>query len=358
MRGMVGHLARTPVVVPQRQGWRGVGVGNELLGWAKALIAADVLGGVALPPAWGLNPRGYRQLFGSSRLDVLRNAAATSAAGGHVFDEAAYRSTGVVPFDDAVRIHARRVGWDERPPRFLLTGGMWGGLAAVQRALPLVEAKLWAARDVAAHLTGIERAVPSGALRIGVHVRRGDYVAPSADLRPPADQWNAALPIDWYVAACRAVLDRLDGPAAIVVFSDGTPSDLQGFFSAFPDARPPAERTSAAADLLALSRCDLLVLSRSSFSMWAAALSSSPYLWHGPSLVDVGGALGIWDHGSPPPAVAGRTAVLARGVPFGPDDALPGELVEHLRGRQALRDVSRDLVFYGRRDRVPISADR
>jgi hypothetical protein len=189
-------------------------------------------------------------------------------------------------------------------------------------------------------------------------VRRGDYAAPSPDRRPPADRWNAALPIDWYIDACRAVLDGVEGPAAIVVFSDGTPSDLRALFAAFPDARPPAERTSAAADLLALSRCDLLVLSRSSFSMWAAALSSSPYLWHGPSLVDVGGALGIWDHGSPPPVAPGRMAELARGVPFGPDHALPAELVAHLRGRQALRDVSRDLVFYGRRDRVPISADR
>ncbi len=347
---MPGRLAPRPVVVPERIGWQGAGLGNELIGWAKALIAAEVLGGVALPPAWGLNRRGYHHLFRARRLDVLRNAAATLAARRNGFDEAAHRSTGRYYFDDSVRAHAQAEGWDERPPPVIRTGGMWGGLAPLKPGFPLIEARLWAARDAARHVAAIERAAPVEALRIGVHLRRGDFLDVPGDGPGPQSPWNSLLPMRWFIDAVHAVVGLVDGPVAVHVFSDGTPDELRAFFAAVPQALPPPARTSPAADLLALSRCDLLICSRSSFSMWAAALGSAPYLWHGPSLFEVDGELSIWDHGSPPPteATGGPAAAFSRGIPFGPDHQLPAGLAHDLHARRARRDASTDLVFYGR----------
>lgn len=341
-------MAPRPVVVPDRIGWQGAGLGNELVGWAKALIAAEVLGGVALSPAWGLNPRPYRRLFRASRLDVVRNAAATGAARHHVFDEAAHRATGRYFFDDSVRAHAQAAGWEERPPPVIRTGGMWGGLASLKPGFALVEARLWAARDAARHVAAIERAAPVEALRIGVHLRRGDFLDAPGDGPGPQSPWNSLLPMRWFIDAVHAAVNLVDGPVAVHVFSDGTPEELRVFFEEVPQALPPPARTSAAADLLALSRCDLLVCSRSSFSMWAAALAPAPYLWHGPSLFAVDGELSIWDHGSPPSTGSPGAAGFARGIPFGPSDPLPAGLADHLHTRQALRDPSTDLVFYGR----------
>ena len=52
---------------------RGYGLGNELIPWARALLAAQLLGAHFLPPAFGLNRRRYWRHFGTPRYDWLRN---------------------------------------------------------------------------------------------------------------------------------------------------------------------------------------------------------------------------------------------------------------------------------------------
>ena len=42
---------------------RGYGLGNELIPWARAFIASELLGARLLPPAFGLNRRGYWRHF-------------------------------------------------------------------------------------------------------------------------------------------------------------------------------------------------------------------------------------------------------------------------------------------------------
>ena len=57
------------VCFPMWIGRRHQGLGNELIPWAKAFIAAEELQIKFLPPALGLNDRRYYEYFGTSRFD-------------------------------------------------------------------------------------------------------------------------------------------------------------------------------------------------------------------------------------------------------------------------------------------------
>jgi len=101
---------------------------------------------------------------------------------------------------------------------------------------------------------------------ISVHVRLGDFVAKNR------------LPISWYVDAIEQVRFSVARCAPVYVFSDGADEELSELLDL-----PGVQRISfgsSIADLIALSRAQVLIASASTFSMWASYLGRMPVIWH------------------------------------------------------------------------------
>lgn len=112
---------------------------------------------------------------------------------------------------------------------------------------------------------------------ISVHVRLGDFAepAPGSSLRAVS---NTRIPIDWYADIVEGIRRAAGATLPAYIFSDGTDSELATLLSL-----PKCSRLgfgSAIADLLALSRANILVTSGSTFSMWASFLGRMPALWY------------------------------------------------------------------------------
>jgi hypothetical protein len=114
---------------------------------------------------------------------------------------------------------------------------------------------------------------------IGIHVRFGDFAsAPSDGQMRRSEQWNARLPIDWYIEALQAVRLAAGYLLEATVFSDGSAEELQPLLAIPGVVRSRAG--SSIADLLAMSHSKILIASGSTFSMWASYLGRMPVLWY------------------------------------------------------------------------------
>lgn len=100
---------------------------------------------------------------------------------------------------------------------------------------------------------------PADRLSIGIHIRRGDYVN-----HPLYYQ----LPISWYISALASIQGWRE--ANVVVVSDDVPY-AQLHFGAMPNVHFP--NGTEIEDLAIYSRCDVQILSNSSFSWWGCYLS-------------------------------------------------------------------------------------
>lgn len=100
---------------------------------------------------------------------------------------------------------------------------------------------------------------------IAVHVRMGDYSA------------NWRIPIEWFKGIIENA-QKLNSKSRFLIFSDGTDEEL-----AMLTALPNTERVfygNAYADMVAISRCKMLVASDSTFSCWGAFLGRVPTLFY------------------------------------------------------------------------------
>ena len=335
--------------IPQRISRRGAGLGNELHGWAKAYLAAEVLGAKALPPAWGRNSRGYWQYFNSRRLDWLHQSLLMALLPTYVFDEEQYLAMGVRDFGDAVKVYADRHNLLTQPAFVFSTGGMWGGLSILSPAFPFVRNVLYSARGTVHNLSNLHRRTPSGAIIIAIHVRLGEFARRVPDPGKPAwSQWNWALPLDWYVEVCRSVKYQLDVPHTFVLFTDGSPEELEPLIREIAPITLFDQRINVCSDLLAMASADLLICSRSSFSMWAAALSNRPYIWPAETLYSSVDRLAIWDHGEPTVGEETPGRQQPRGIPIGSAGEVPPDVIRYLESIYSRKASSTDLVFYGR----------
>ena len=99
---------------------------------------------------------------------------------------------------------------------------------------------------------------------VAVHVRLGDYST------------NQRTPISWYegvVECVRKINDKLK----FYVFSDGSDNELRSLL-----LQPNVERRfygNALADMLAISKCRLVIASDSTFSAWGAFLGNVPIIF-------------------------------------------------------------------------------
>lgn len=337
---------------------RGAGLGNELYPWAKAWLAAQAIGGIALPPAFGLNPREYWRYFGTSRLDWLFHRALLKAMPRYRFTEQDYRSTGEQDFRKAVAVFAERLGWREKRSFVLEVGGMWGGFLAVREARDFVLARLYAARSTVENLTDWRTRLDPDHLVVAVHIRAGDFKAASESINYRGS-FNRELPLSWYISVCDQLRERFGNRLQFQLLTDGRPEALAPFIQRFTPVTGFHQRDTVCSDLLTMANADLLVCSVSSFSLWGAFLSRAPYVWFAPQLQEEQGMLSLWGHEAaqrPPTGataqfranvVAESSACCPRGVPVFERGELPPELLARLELGLNCRRTATDLALYG-----------
>ena len=326
---------------------RGYGLGNELIPWARALLAAQVLDAHFLPPAFGLNRRRYWRHFGTPRYDWLRNRTLQRLLPRVEFTEADWHAHGGGDVLPALRSFAAEHRLLERRAYVLTTTGLWGGLLHIEAARSQMRAILQTSRYAAHNLVRLAARLDGSRITIGMHIRFGDF-QPAEGVQDYRGVWNTTLPMDWYVNVARNLRRELGAEAQFLVVSDGDADQLRPLLEAVPCVTSNDIPDSDCSDLLALADADLLVCSISSFSLWAAFLSQAPYLWYAPNLQVHPGELGsIWGGSFADTAVPAPGASLPRGLPIGVQGALPRELPTLLRQRRDYLRADHDLIRGG-----------
>ena len=325
---------------------RGYGLGNELIPWARALLAASLLDAYCFPPAFGLNRRRYWRHFGTPRYDWLRNRTLPRLLPRVEFTETDWRRSGAGDVLPALRAFVAEHRLLKRHAYVFVTTGMWGGYLHIEAARMQMRAILQSSRYAARNLLKIAGRLDPARITIGMHVRFGDFRA-AAEADRYRGVWNTALPMEWYVQVARSLQRDLGSEAQFLVVSDGTAAQLQPLLEAVPCITTADIPDSDCSDLLALADADLLVCSISSYSQWAAFLSQAPYLWFAPSLqVHSGGRGSIWG-GSFPEDGLQPIDGLPRGIPVAASGVLPTALAPLLHQRRAYLRPEHDLVRGG-----------
>jgi hypothetical protein len=350
------------LVIARRSGRRGEGLGNELLPWAKGWIASQTLRARLIGPSWGLNRRRYHRNFGSSRLDFLAEDLLVRVP--HVsFTSDDYYATGEIDFGKAVATWAAQTGLDRRRSFMVTVDGMYGGYAAIRNARPFLWSRLLASRDALANVYRELASLDRKRLFVAVHMRLGDgfvFPAAGADLRGKV---NVRIPLDWYMSACDAVLQAMDGNVEFRFFTDRPGPDVDEAIRRFGGVPPLGQGLTECSDLLLMAMADLRICSLSSYSLAAAFLSDGPYLWYEPQLAFDGRFYSLWGmeemqklSGSPTLASAGELCSASPGSPwdsnfkgyaFRAASRLPRGLTEQLHRRLMASRRSSSLLEYG-----------
>ncbi len=257
---------------------RGHGLGNELVPWARAFLAAQVLHARLLPPAFGLNRRVYWKHFGTSPDDWIYHRAIQRLMPIVEFNEADYVAHGGGNVVSALQSFAAAHGLHRRHLFALVTDGLWGGYSHVQAAREFMRSTLYRSRYAPGNLLRLQARLDPNRIIVGMHVRLGDFAAPAAlaDYRRAA---NTSLPIQWFVNVAGHLQQAFGDDWQLLLVSDGGPEPLRPLLDRFPCIITADIPNGDCSDALALSQADLLVCSASSYSSLAAMLSDSPYLW-------------------------------------------------------------------------------
>ena len=347
---------------------RGAGLGNELITWAKAYVGARALGINVLHPAWGLNRRCYWTLFGTSRSDWFVHKALWYGLPHLEFEESDLDRAGGESLHDAVLRFAEKHDLIGRRAYVLGFSGLWGEYSYLVDARPFLRAQLLATASTADNLYDIERRMPRDKLRVGLHVRRGDFAPPMAD-GGYRGRFNIAIQLNWYVQIVRRLRAHFGERVAFLIASDATDDELGPLTGELGCLTTSHQRNRDVSDMLAFSDCDFLICSISSYSQWAALFSSARYAWLAAGLSEIEGYGSIWGHherqagldleigrsirhNQATIAAGGRLA--PRGVPVGWDGVVPDEVLADLEKRLRVKQSSTDLVRHGA---VPITMD-
>jgi hypothetical protein len=348
--------------LPLVQG-RGAGLGNELVPWARAYLMSRVLGACCLRPAFGLNSRGYGIHFGSTRLDWLWHRIMARTLPCVHFDEADYLAHGGGDAAEAFASFSEANRLKERGPLVVVTGGIWGGIRHIERACGFVRGVMYGSKFAPRNLAELGARLDPAKLTVAMHVRLGDFVAAPASEDPNLyrGRFNVSMPIEWFVEIGLKLRAAFMDQVQFQVFSDGTPERLRPLVDALSPVPTVCPWPSDVSDLLAMSSADALVCSVSTYSVWAAALSDSPYIWFRPQLQPHSDDMwSIWGNepaqsrptGATSRALASQALLPAaervgRAHSMAPGDPLPPLLVDDLERALCRRRRESDLVRYG-----------
>jgi hypothetical protein len=337
---------------------RGHGLGNELVPWARAFLASQLLDAKLLPPAFGLNRRGYWQYFGTSPDDWIYHRGMQALLPVVEFNESDYLAHGGGNVVNALRSFAAANELHQRRIFALLTEGMWGGYSHVQAARDFMRSTLYQSRHAARNLLRVQQRIDPNKVLVGMHVRLGDFGAPVnlADYRRSP---NTSLPIEWFVNVAEHLRQALGDDWQLLLVTDGGPEEMQPLLSRYPCIITGDIPDRDCSDALALAQADLLVCSASSYSSLAATLSESPYVWFAGNLHEH--AEGCYSmHGdskSPSSNLRTRSAIahflgsaqssVPRGAAVGADGEVPMATLEAAVRRRDGRRWETDLVRGG-----------
>lgn len=111
---------------------------------------------------------------------------------------------------------------------------------------------------------------------VSIHIRLGDFKESNLQLESGSN--NVRIPISWYISILKIVRCKYGEDIKAYIFSDGSDEELKDILSIKGCMR--LNFGTAMADLLALSRSELLIASGSTFSMWASYLGRMPVIWY------------------------------------------------------------------------------
>ena len=318
-----------------------MGFGNNLITLAKAYLIAESCGMRYHAPVWPPSAHmpgsknGYGSYFPSTISDRMRakyfsyqyriqRKLSTRLWPPIVFfHRKDYEKIGVPDVGKACLEHLERLGL-AGPSHGLvvMTNGMWGGYLAIKRARVWMEALLLSHANTRRRLAEIENSM-GNRLRIGVHIRMGDFLPADAATQNRQGERNLRLPLAWIFRICRQIRKTCD--CDIILVTDGTREELLPFLNEFSPIDTIGEPDAALLDLLLLSRSDLVICSNSTYSRIACFLNDRPYVWFADTLIrDPTGKFGyLWkDDGTPMPAWARRHPSIAHLMPKPRADAL------------------------------------
>lgn len=296
---------RYSVAVPITR--RGAGLGNEIRVLGKAYIASQVLRAQLVEQPWWLNERRYAPVMGANVMGPIAARAAQVLLPTIEIS----RSLLADPWDyeKSMRVLAPTL-----PRSYVVkhATGMLGGLRAITPAREFLRERL-----------GIQGYRPQdGSIRVGVHVRRGDFG--NRGIRPGL--FNQALPWSWTLQATIAVVRASDRRAEVSLLTDADDEERLIMLAELKSALPGESvirglSLGVLGDLNAITNSDVIIPSVSSFSTTAIFLSEAAYVWPREGLNDIDGWLSIWGHEpdvrSGPVAEAVRAQVKERLVPRG-----------------------------------------
>jgi len=280
----------------------GAGLANLLLPWVRAVIAARRHGLRLIQPTW---PQLYELGHATRLLDRLYAGVFRPLPG------AVHGARRLALLATAPRLpEAALAAPDRIPPGAIVTfEGMSGETLVGQHRL-VREALLASVRP-----RWLAPLPAEGMRRIGVHVRLGDFHAARSGAAV-----NARMPLEWYAGVLAQLRGGLGRDVPVDLYTDGSPGEVAPLLEA--GARL-AGGGPAICDLLALSRCAVVVASRSSFSILASYLGQAPTVWppmaNRGSLFERAGAEAVCDVGDrlPEPFLheAERCLAAARPAP-------------------------------------------
>lgn len=347
------------LVIPWVQG-RGAGLGNEMINWGKAFIVGQLINGCVLHPAWGLNSRNYRKNFKTVRFDWLYQRALCAVLPTIDFTDEIREEHGG-DLITSFKAFAAENQLDTRPAIIIKMSGMGGGFEQLGAARNFLIQKLLATNNTVNNLTKIDMSMSREKLRIGLHIRRGDFIKPLAN-ENHTSKFNISINLNWYMNFCRNLLIIFKNNVEFLVITDASDDEIKPILDTFPCFTTYNHDYRDVSDLLALSQCDFVLCSISSYSMWAVFLSSGVYGWYKPQLHLDGNYYSIWGHETSqahpdsPHNTSLKAALSLRkagGDPNGrgfaiPDDGTaPEQLLVELEQILAKKSRHFDLIRYG-----------
>jgi hypothetical protein len=243
----------------------GPGLGNLLFPWARALVMSSHAGYQLIAPTWPQLKVGT----------LLRREPDTRFYSG-LFDASPSALTGMRRL--VALLARKRIAEHEadsaRDGDVIEFSGMKGLFLPILNDHAVVRAGLLEITRPS-HQAGLHFDFSNS---ISLHVRLGDFAAAASQQELLLGKVNLRVPLTWYADMVRGVRDRFGSHIKVYIFSDGSDSELAPLLTMHNCSR--LTFGSSIADLLALSRSNLLVASGSTFSMWASYLGRMPVLWH------------------------------------------------------------------------------
>lgn len=349
-------------VVARRLGRRGEGLGNEMLPWAKGMIASQILNAKLIGPSWGLNKRRYYRNFQTSRLDFLLEDALVRLPN-YRFTERDYYESGKVDFGAAIKWWAGKHDL-LRQKHFIVTiDGMYGGYASIHNARPFLWAKLLNSRDAIGNVYQIASTLDRRKVFVAVHMRFGGDFARLNEGENARGKFNIFIPGEWYLHACQALVDELGDAVQFHFFTDRGGPEFDEAVRRFNPGQLRQSGLTECSDLVLMAQADLRICSVSSYSLVASFLSGGPYLWYEPQLTQRDGVYSLWGmeaqqsrKGSPTDVSMTSVSEIEPGSPWETEfrgyamqtgGTFPAGLLSQLRRRLLSKNPLASLLEYG-----------